>query len=154
MPPGVNQAISPKLMSPKRLIGLGLVRVLPIGSNKHRGLYLIGSGTALGRMKDWDLSADPESNLISDSPFMSLLCLSSLLVLYIALFMSLRRDCCNALNWDSAYLPRHRFCSHYFAHNSMFLMQPSNFVTSAILCHDESLLWHLYGTCNTLYFKK
>lgn len=52
MPPGVNQAIPPKLMSPKRLIGLGLFRVLLIGSHKHRGLYLIDSGTALGRMKD------------------------------------------------------------------------------------------------------
>lgn len=118
-PPGVNQAIPPKLMSPKRLIGSGLFRVLLIGSHKHGGLYLIGSGTALGRMKDWDLSAAPKSNLISDSPFMSLLCLLSLPVLSIALLVSLRGNCCNALIWLWAYLPRHRFCKHHFSHNCM-----------------------------------
>lgn len=80
-PPGVNQAIPPMLMSPKRLIVLGLFRVLLIGSCKHRSLYLIGSGTALGRMKDWDLSAAPKSNVISVSLFKSLLCLRSILPL-------------------------------------------------------------------------
>lgn len=97
-PPGVNQAIPPKLMSPKRLIGLGVFRVLVIGSHKHRGLYLIGSGTALGRMKDSGLSAAPKSNLISDSPFICLLCLLSLLVLSIALLVSFRGNWCNDMN--------------------------------------------------------
>lgn len=72
-PPGVNQAIPPKLVSPERLIGLGLFRVLLIGSHRHRSFYLIGSGTATGRMKDWDLSAAPKSELMSDSAVTTLL---------------------------------------------------------------------------------
>lgn len=80
MPPGVNWGIPPKLMSPKRLIGSVFFRVLLIGSRKHSGFYLIGSGTALGTTKDCDVSRDPKSNSISDSPFGSLPCLSSLLV--------------------------------------------------------------------------
>lgn len=54
-PPGINRAIPPKLMSPQRLIGLCLFRLLLIGSSRHKGLYLIGSGPAMGRVKDWDL---------------------------------------------------------------------------------------------------
>lgn len=104
-PPGVNQTVSPKLMSPKRLIGSGLFRVLLIGSYKHRGLYLIGSGTAQSTMKDWDLSAAPKSDLLSDSPFMSLLCLRPVIVLLITFSVSLRGSDCHAMNWVSAYLP-------------------------------------------------
>lgn len=89
-PPGINQAIPPKLMSPKRLIGLGLFRVLLIGSCKHRGLYLIGSGTAVGTVRDRDLSAALKSNIISDSPSISLFSVSlNFLVWFIMLFMFL-----------------------------------------------------------------
>lgn len=89
-PPGINQAIPPKLMSPKRLIGLGLFRVLLIGSCKHRGLYLIGSGTAVGTVRDRDFSAALKSNVISDSPSISLFSVSlNFLVWFIMLFMFL-----------------------------------------------------------------
>lgn len=54
-PRGINRAIPPKLMSPQRLIGLRIFRLLLIGSSRHKGLYLIGSGPAMGRVKDWDL---------------------------------------------------------------------------------------------------
>lgn len=53
--PGINRAIPLKLMSPQRLIGLRLFRELLIGSCRHKGLYLIGSGPAKGRVRDGDL---------------------------------------------------------------------------------------------------
>lgn len=53
--PGINRAIPRKLMSPQRLIGLRLFRELLIGSCRHKGLYLIGSGRAKGRVRDGDL---------------------------------------------------------------------------------------------------
>lgn len=94
-PPGVNQAIPPKLMSPKRLIGSGVFRALVIGSRKHRGLYLIGSGTALGRGKDWGLSRAPKSNLVSDGTFMCLSRTSSC----VASFVPFKGNRCNDMQW-------------------------------------------------------
>lgn len=47
VPPGINQAIPPQLMSPKRLFGSSLFSVLLIGCYREGGLYLIGSGTTM-----------------------------------------------------------------------------------------------------------
>lgn len=118
-PPGVNQAISPKLMSPKRLITPSLFRVLLFGPHKHRDLYLIGSGTALGRMEDWHLSAAPKVQLNIWQPLHeSSLSLVPPCVVYC--FVSVfEGKSCNAVIWVSAYLPWHRFCKHHFAHNCM-----------------------------------
>lgn len=116
-PPGINQAIPPKLMSPKRLIGLGLFRVLLIGSYRHRGLYLIGSGTAVGRVKDWDLSAALKSNLISESPSMSLLCLS---LNFLICFSCLWGEG-NVMNWISANFPRQSTVLHTVSSHAAIL---------------------------------
>lgn len=75
-PSGINRAIPPQLVSPERLIGSSLFRVLLIGCYKDGGLYLIGSGTTMGWVKGWDLPSATKSKSISRSPSVILLCVS------------------------------------------------------------------------------
>lgn len=73
-PSGINRAIPPQLVSPERLIGWSLFRVLLIGCYKDGGLYLIGSGATMGWVKGWDLSSATKSKSISESPSVIFLC--------------------------------------------------------------------------------
>lgn len=83
-PSGINWVIPLQLVSPERLIGSSLFRVLLIGCYKDRGLYLIGSGMTVG----WDLSSATKSKSISKSPSVILLCVCLNVPVWLSVFKS------------------------------------------------------------------